>query len=48
MKKFIIIGVVLFVLANIVGWLTKPPDEKGAGPSPESGVSTPPRTRAAP
>ncbi|MGH8579209.1 MAG: hypothetical protein ACREVK_03470 [Gammaproteobacteria bacterium] len=47
MKKFIIIGVVLFVLANIVGWLTKP-DKKLATPSPESGVSTPPRTRAAP
>ncbi len=48
MKKFVIIAVVLFVLANIVGLLTKPPDKKVAGPTPESGVSTPPRTRPAP
>ncbi|MGH8657149.1 MAG: hypothetical protein ACREV4_01300 [Gammaproteobacteria bacterium] len=47
MKKFIIIAVVLFVLANIVGMLTKP-DKKVAGPTPESGVSTPPRSRSAP
>ncbi|MGH8592893.1 MAG: hypothetical protein ACREV3_03265 [Gammaproteobacteria bacterium] len=49
MKKFVIIAVVLFVLANIVGYLTEPDQKKlPRRPVPEAGMSTPPRTPAAP